>query len=1610
MEPPLLQDANPIADTRDAAAVGTFQRAIAGFLASAMDVKLTRGKRDTALYQLIALYQTESQQFLAIWNGLTEATAADKNGTAERIFNNVLGRVESLNRSVEELMSRSLDQARAWSAAAGRHPIPRVLMLLAVPPRQTGSGIVVQALAREHQKVDGSVALSFADGKPVTASAIDLEDTALIDTIVFGDDEHADTRLLIPTYSADMPFEHSRYMSMSTLERVEFLELYLARLKVLIHEYQPDVIHTNHLYLLNALVQLVAPWIPVVSTTHGTELKMLDEDGGTLHLVAPAARRVDRVISISPDITTAVERVFDVPAESISTIGNGFDPIRFQPRKADRAAVLARYGIFTEFDKVVLYIGRFTAWKGLNHLINAAQDYAADPGRRTLTIIAGGGSKSTMKSHRELIQAKGLQDKVKLLVRRFSRDDVSDLMGIADVIAVPSIMEPFSLLALEGLACGCPVVAVDCGGPKMLVSHELVKRKHSILIEPMRTQKNGVVVECDAPVFVQRLADAIKTVLSVDLLWEDRLRISETVAHQTWHDIYLKVRDVYLEVIRKRIERYSPDLRPATLPEVPSQVGVVEFHPTNKCCLDCSGCTHKALHTPGAVFPFEHLGDIVAMQPEVLYVVGGGEPTMYRSGEHSLTNMILELRRHLPSAEICLGSNAMILMDERAQQAINSLRLSTHGLKASHFSSEPMPSGVQEIWGNIWKYFTGPVPEIWITFLFDRTNVFDALGIAEEVWKRWSVCCGSTPALSGKKLHFKLLYEADDSRPADPFHRSNSDEATARRWVEDVAAIKSSGRPFGEFLKAYSRPSTGRGGLYLPGEITEGSLPSRRSVPANQCPLASCYVLVGADGRAYPCCLQTARLRHPYEDLREGSSESLALARARMSLQALPSCREGCRLQYSVVAGKVREKASFSSEALAPRAGTRAPRSIHLLVFDVGATLYLRPEFLDLQNSISLRMISEDAGVSREEVVALFKNGMLLEQVLGHFGLDIRSHFRRKTPQVNRLYPEANPLLRETFERLARRYHLAVVTNNGRELARRTLQSLGIGCLVEHVIGIDTSACGKPDPLMFRMACNHFAVRPDEAVSIGDRPDLDLETAASIGMKTFLVNGPDEIVDHLEAKLDELGEQPRARDRIAHEELQVAGENASAAPAQEVPESPLARASGQIHNAAVYGAMTTGKWLAHPSRVALVAEGRFQDVMPVNAQLVPTTLCPSNCATCTYGRSKDELRAAYAAGTFDRNQHMMSLESMKLFIDRLAEAGVKGLTITGGGDPLLNPHTLDGVKYARTKGLSVGLFTEAHLVTQDMAEGLAQAGLMFLRISFNAGRATTYKQFYGSSEEMFYTVLQNIEWIVEAKKKFGRRFGVGVGVIITPLNMGELMEIARLIQGIEGRYPGSIAHIWYRPTVRYNRGVQLTNPKTKECLAYVQRHPDLRVHYEAYRQFIYEGRQFPAWVFQKTMQDLRDRIKPTIERETPGLEIFYPKERIEAMANPEKGFSECRACAWQTFVGPDGSVYYCVEHGLDPRMVCGNLKDQTLSQIWQSSRRREIHDFMIREGLATICPPMCMLTEYNRVFEAVAQALEAPEAGLKVAEAIKAESANFMSECGTAMGVRVNFL
>ena len=121
-------------------------------------------------------------------------------------------------------------------------------------------------------------------------------------------------------------------------------------------------------------------------------------------------------------------------------------------------------------EKLVLLVGRLVYEKGFQIALEAMPQVIEDVGNVRF-LVAGSGT------HEQ--RAAGTGDEARArrarhLPRLDRRRRASQLYRIADLTVVPSIYEPFGLVALEAMACGCPCLVADTGGLREVVPHEEV--------------------------------------------------------------------------------------------------------------------------------------------------------------------------------------------------------------------------------------------------------------------------------------------------------------------------------------------------------------------------------------------------------------------------------------------------------------------------------------------------------------------------------------------------------------------------------------------------------------------------------------------------------------------------------------------------------------------------------------------------------------------------------------------------------------------------------------------------------------------------------------------------------------------------------------------------------------------------------------------------------------------------------------------------------------------------------------------------------------------------------------------------------------------------------
>jgi glycogen(starch) synthase len=238
--------------------------------------------------------------------------------------------------------------------------------------------------------------------------------------------------------------------------------------------YSFDLVHGHDWLVANACDHLAKRFgAPLVTTIHATEhgrhQGWVDKHPQSyIHGVERwITNRSDRVIACSFYMREQIADIFGVEEERVSVIPNGIDPRDLQPQDPAELARL-RLQFAQPDEKLVLLVGRLVYEKGFQLALEAMPE-VIERVPETRFLIAGSGTHEA-----ELLrqaEEQGLMEHGTFL--GWIGDDVlHSLYPIADICVVPSIYEPFGLVALEAMASGCPCIVADTGGLREVVPHE----------------------------------------------------------------------------------------------------------------------------------------------------------------------------------------------------------------------------------------------------------------------------------------------------------------------------------------------------------------------------------------------------------------------------------------------------------------------------------------------------------------------------------------------------------------------------------------------------------------------------------------------------------------------------------------------------------------------------------------------------------------------------------------------------------------------------------------------------------------------------------------------------------------------------------------------------------------------------------------------------------------------------------------------------------------------------------------------------------------------------------------------------------------------------------
>lgn len=215
-----------------------------------------------------------------------------------------------------------------------------------------------------------------------------------------------------------------------------------------------DVVHAHDWMSFPAALKLSqAVKKPFVAHIHSTEFDRIPGGKGSSYIMETEYRGMaaaTRVVAVSYYTKHVLVKEYGIDPEKIEVVHNGIEPLSVRDQQE-----LGRAGqTFAPHRPVIVFMGRLTMQKGTEYFL-ALADAVSKQVPEALFIVAGDGD----MYHQLLVQNAQRGLSASLLFSGFVRDaQRAQLLNRADVFVMPSLSEPFGLVALEAAQRKTPVI------------------------------------------------------------------------------------------------------------------------------------------------------------------------------------------------------------------------------------------------------------------------------------------------------------------------------------------------------------------------------------------------------------------------------------------------------------------------------------------------------------------------------------------------------------------------------------------------------------------------------------------------------------------------------------------------------------------------------------------------------------------------------------------------------------------------------------------------------------------------------------------------------------------------------------------------------------------------------------------------------------------------------------------------------------------------------------------------------------------------------------------------------------------------------------------------
>ena len=336
----------------------------------------------------------------------------------------------------------------------------------------------------------------------------------------------------------------------------------------------------------------------------------------------------------------------------------------------------------------------------------------------------------------------------------------------------------------------------------------------------------------------------------------------------------------------------------------------MEFHPSDRCNLACQDCTYghddPERKPPPTNFAFYEISKIAQMKPRSMVIIGGGEPTLYKSAKHRFQEMIDEICTTNPGIVLALVTNGTYKPSGDWPNRMSWIRVSLDAATQdtyAAFRGRPMFNRVIQTY---LSYLDSDARYVGISFLFARSNIHEYAAVARFIFEL--VKAEKPHALHKVNIQYRPL-RRNPHRYHEPFTQAVTREQMERA-VHQVLELAGASCDMKAFLRNQTNIAAILGGNSHPPHAF------------SRCYYSQTFRIVRANGDLRPCFIRVSEPDFLLGNIHTDTLETIALNTLYVGARRKPHCAPNdcrqCHVNYTFEQGlKGNLRPSASPEMLA---------------------------------------------------------------------------------------------------------------------------------------------------------------------------------------------------------------------------------------------------------------------------------------------------------------------------------------------------------------------------------------------------------------------------------------------------------------------------------------------------------------------------------------------------------------------------------------------------------------------------------------------------------------------------------------------------------------------